>query len=193
MDKATLRNSMKHKRTLEPTRSIIEKSKRIEQLLTKQRAYHQSSTILFYVSFDNEVRTHDLIKQALQGGKTVLVPISDIKTKTLKAAHITSWTDLEAGAYGILEPRKEKRNIVPIETIELILVPGVAFDVKGNRIGYGKGYYDWLLTKLPIAHSIGLAFSFQIVQEIPIELNDKAVQTIITENQIIDCLGNKFS
>jgi 5-formyltetrahydrofolate cyclo-ligase len=193
MNKETLRNSMKQKRTLEPARSILEKSKRIEQLLIKQKEYHQSSTILYYVSYDNEVRTHDLIKQALKGGKTVLVPISDTKSRTLKAAHITSWTDLAAGAYDILEPRKEIQNLVPLETIELILVPGIAFDVKGNRLGHGKGYYDWLLTKLPTAYSIGLAFSFQMVKEIPVEVNDKTVQTIITENQVIDCLGDKFS
>ncbi len=192
MEKATLRSSMQQRRMLEPVNSILEKSKRIQQLLGKQKAYQQASAILYYVSFGKEVSTHDLIKQALHGGKTVLVPISDTKTRTLHVAHIISWEDLASGAYNILEPRKEIRTIVPLKNIELILVPGVAFDTRGNRLGHGKGYYDRLLTKLPSIYSIGLAFSFQLVQEIPVELNDKTVDMIITEKQIINCSGNKL-
>lgn len=193
MEKAILRSLMQQHRMLEPFSSILEKSKRIEQLLRRQRVYRQASTILYYVSYEKEVSTHDLIKQALQEGKTVLVPISDTKTRTLHAAQITSWEDLTPSTYNILEPQKEIQKMVPLKTIELILVPGLAFDIKGNRLGRGKGYYDWLLSKVPTIYSIGLAFSFQVLQEIPVELNDKAVHMIITEKQIINCSGNKFT
>lgn len=192
MDKTTLRVSMKERRNLEPIDSILEKSKQIEQLLTKQPIYHEASSILFYISYGSEVYTHNLVKQALQNEKTVLVPISDTETKTLQVAHIVSWDDLAPSTYNILEPRKERQQIVPLENIDLIIVPGIAFDTKGNRLGHGGGYYDWLLSKLSTVPTIGLAFSFQIVQKIPVEPNDQPVKMIITEKQIIDCLGDKF-
>ena len=192
MDKQTVRTTMKAKRDAEPQDSIIEKSKRIENKLADHPYYQNAKNILFYVSYGNEVSTHDLIKDALQKKKNVFVPVSDTKTKTLQVAHLSSWDDLAPGAYSILEPQRDKQRFVPFQVINLIIVPGVAFDRKGNRLGHGGGFYDWLICKLPTVQTIGLAFSFQIVDELPTESSDQKVRTIITEDEIIDCLGDKF-
>jgi 5-formyltetrahydrofolate cyclo-ligase len=170
---------------------IFKKSKMIEKKLLDHKYYNNAKNILFYVSHENEVYTHDLIKDILEyGKKTVYVPISDIEEKKLQISHLSSWNELILGGYSILEPRRGKQKIVSFNCIDLIIVPGIAFDKKGNRLGHGEGYYDWLIGKLPNANTIGLAFSFQIVNELPIESYDKKVRTIITDSEIIECLSN---
>ena len=82
------------------------------------------------------------------------------------------WDDLEPGSYGILEPNSEKIRKISTEKIDLIIVPGIGFDSKGNRIGHGKGYYDNLLKNSKKAIHIGLAFEKQIVIKIPVEYHD---------------------
>lgn len=193
MDKQAVRTTMKKKRDSEPQNSIVEKSKLIENKLLNHPFYRKARNVLFYVSYGNEVHTHNLIKDALQGEKNVYVPVSDTETKTLKISYLSSWVDLTPSAYSILEPRKEKQRFVPFQIINLIIVPGIAFDRKGNRLGHGGGFYDWLICKLPTVQTIGLAFSFQIVDELPVESSDQKVRMIITEDKIIDCLGDKFS
>ncbi len=97
-----------------------------------------------------------------------------------------SWKELSIGSYGILEPRTEKIRKTRVEDIDLIIVPGVAFDKKGNRIGHGKGYYDRLLDKTN-ATKIGLAFEFQLLKEIPTDKHDLPIDILITEKRIIKC------
>jgi 5-formyltetrahydrofolate cyclo-ligase len=92
-----------------------------------------------------------------------------------------------SGAYNILEPRQECVNEVSPESIDLMIVPGVAFDCQGNRIGHGMGYYDRLLQKKMRAHYFGLAFELQIVESIPSEKHDIKVEKIVTEERIIIC------
>jgi len=187
MDKVLFRKMMIERRNQEKPIAVLEKSRLIERLLTHHTRYQQANNILFYVSYGNEVHTHHLIQQALENGRTIFVPISDVTTQTLHIAQLTSWDDLAPGAYGILEPRKDKRRFVSLDQIDLIIVPAVAFDREGNRLGHGKGYYDWLISQIPKAYSIGLAFGFQILEKIPIEPNDKAVDLIITEHDIFEC------
>jgi 5-formyltetrahydrofolate cyclo-ligase len=94
---------------------------------------------------------------------------------------------LEVGAYNILEPRQDTIKEIPIESIDLILVPGVVFDIHGNRIGHGKGYYDRLLNDTQNIPHVGLAFGFQIVDAVPVEGHDLPVDIIVTEERIIEC------
>jgi 5-formyltetrahydrofolate cyclo-ligase len=116
--------------------------------------------------------------------KNIVVPISNKKDNTLTLSHLKSWEELSLGSYGILEPRTEKIRKTNVEDIDLIIVPGVAFDEKGNRLGHGKGFYDRLLKKTK-ATVIGLAFEFQILENIPTDKNDVPVDMIITEKRII--------
>jgi 5-formyltetrahydrofolate cyclo-ligase len=185
--KKSLREQFLIKRK-ELSKSEVNKNSRlIQHRLFSSPGYRSAHKILFYVSFDNEVNTHDMIKDSLLNGKTVLIPKCDTRKKTLRVSQLGSWDDLCLGAYSILEPREDCFHDVPISSVELLIVPGVVFDLCGNRIGHGMGFYDRLLKNITQAHSIGLAFEYQIVKSIPAEEHDEKVEMIITEDRIIHC------
>ena len=183
--KEELRKEIKEKRRNISKEEQRKKSKEIKEKLFGLREYKNAKTVLFYVSYDGEVFTHDMIKEALNE-KKVVVPISNKDDHSLILSELISFGDLEESSYGILEPKKEKIKEISIDEIDLIIVPGVAFDPKGNRLGHGKGYYDKLLNKTKTT-SVGLCFEFQLVEKIPTESNDKPVDIIITEKRIIKC------
>jgi len=166
---------------------IFEKSKEIKERVYKMKAFRQASTILFYVSYDNEVYTHDMIRENLANKKNVVVPITDKEKHCLIISKLKRWEDLERSTYSILEPKKDCVYEVSLDEIDLILVPGVVFDESGNRIGHGIGYYDKLLKNSKRAIHIGLAFEVQIVNDIPAEEHDVKVDKIVTEDRIINC------
>ena len=163
---------------------LLEKSNKIKNRLFKINEFVQSTTILFYVSYDNEVYTHEMIKDSITNKKNVAVPVTDKKNKKLILSKLESWDDLSLGAYNILEPKKEKIKEISIDEIDLIIVPGVGFDESGHRIGHGKGYYDNLL-KNSKSPTIGLAFEFQVIKNIPSEKHDIPIDKIVTEERII--------
>jgi len=185
--KDTLRKELLIKRKSLSKNEALEKSSQIKKRLFELNEFKQSSVVLFYVSYDNEVYTHDMIKECISVGKKIIVPVSDIEKRSLILSELRDWNDLEPGSYGILEPKKDKINEIPLESIDIIIVPGVGFDKIGCRIGHGKGYYDNLLKELKKTLNIGLAFEIQIVEKIPIESHDKPVDMIITEKRIIKC------
>ena len=184
--KEEIRREIKEKRNSLSKSEILEKSNRIKKRLFEQAEFRKAQTILFYVSYGSEVYTHDMIKESLSEGKNVVVPYSDTEKRTLILSELHSWNELSVGSYNILEPKKENIKEVAIAMVDMILVPGVAFDVTGRRIGHGWGYYDKLLEKSN-APSIGLAFELQIVDAVPTEEHDVAVGKIITEKRTIIC------
>ena len=184
--KEVLRQKMLKKRSNVTKSKILEKSNQIKKRLFKIKEFNQASAILFYISYDNEVYTHNMIKECLSSGKHVIVPITSKENRSLILSKLENWEDLELGAYGILEPRKEYVKEFSLDVIDLIVIPGVAFDERGYRMGHGMGYYDDLLVNSTKAIHIGLAFEFQLVDEIPIEYHDMKVDKIVTEERIIN-------
>ena len=168
----------------------MNKSNQIKERLFILKEFKQSHVVLFYISYDNEVYTHDMIKESISKGKHIVVPISDKKNRRLILSEFDEWNTLEPGSYGILEPRKDKIKEIPLDKVDLIIVPGVGFDEKGRRVGHGKGYYDNLLRNSTKAMHIGLAFELQIVDHIPTEEHDVKVDKIVTEKRIINCIKN---
>jgi 5-formyltetrahydrofolate cyclo-ligase len=166
---------------------IIKNSKEIKKRLFELNEFKKASTILFYISYDNEVFTHDMIKESISNGKNVIVPISDKENRRLILSKFNNWDDLKLGSYNILEPGKDKINEISIEEVDLIIVPGVGFDARGHRIGHGKGYYDNLLRKSGNILNIGLAFETQVVKKIPTDTHDLPVNMIVTEKRVINC------
>lgn len=154
---------------------------RLEALPVFQRA----RCIQTYVALRHEVDTQALIPRLLQQGKRVAVPRVE-SGQELQQYFIQDFFELQIGAFGILEPRPDPSQCVAAESFDLVLVPGLAFDRAGHRLGAGKGYYDRFLAGIK-APKIALAFAFQIVGQVPIEPHDQRVDMIVTENEVITC------
>ncbi len=177
--KNKLRKKLLEKRNALSAYEVLEKSNEIISKLTSLEEFKKTEKLLCYISFGNEVYTHGLIK-AYAGIKKIAVPVVD--GDNLLLSYIKDWKELSTGTYGILEP-KEIRIAKPKE-IEIAIVPGIVFDERGYRIGYGKGYFDRLLSKTN-AKKIGLAYDFQVLKEIPSEQHDVKMDMIITERRIL--------
>ncbi len=159
------------------------KSAIIREKLEKLPQFKAAKKIMAYVSTNEEVDTRDLIKDCFKKGLTIYIPKVD--RNELKIIPVRSWEVLEPGTFSILEPMmNEASEAANPEDLDLILVPGIAFDHRGHRIGHGKGFYDRTL-KNTKAFKIGLAFHEQIVDEIPDEEHDVPMDLIITDNSLI--------
>jgi 5-formyltetrahydrofolate cyclo-ligase len=163
----------------------------VKNLLIKERMislpeFVSSHTILFYASFRSEAETSGMIKESIGAGKRVLLPKVDRENKKLWLYEIKDISELSPGYMGIPEPSLDDGRIVSPENIDLVVIPGAGFDYSGNRLGYGAGYYDRLLSetggKLVI---VAPAFEEQIVDMIPAEGHDVKVNIIVTDKRIL--------
>ncbi|VVB99672.1 5-formyltetrahydrofolate cyclo-ligase family protein [uncultured archaeon] len=148
--------------------------------------FENSKCMLLYATKGSEVHTDGIIQSALSLGKRVVLPVTKKEEKKLVLYELHDMNELAPGAFGIPEPPQNPAREVKPEDIDLVVVPGVSFDRRGHRIGYGMGYYDALLKKIP-GRKIGLAYSLQIVDRVPDEPHDVAVDMVITESEIIVC------
>jgi 5-formyltetrahydrofolate cyclo-ligase len=145
-----------------------------------------AKTIFFYASFRSEVETLSMIKESLNAGKRVTLPKVVKEKRRLMLYEIKNMDELSSGYMGIPEPSSSDERLVGIDEVDIVLIPGAAFDLSGNRLGYGGGYYDILLSerkkKVPI---VALAYEEQIVDSIPPEAHDVKVDIIITDRRVI--------
>lgn len=186
--KEQLRNRIKELLNECPSYLLEEKSRRIESRLYSLCEYKNSSFIMFYVSMEREVSTLNAIKTTLAEKKKVAVPLILKSQDIMLPCKINDFSDLKPGPFGILQPSKEKIHNIPLSLIDLIIVPGIAFDRNGNRVGKGKGFYDKFLKPMPATiPKIALAFSCQIVEQVPINGDDVPVDKIVTEDEVIEC------
>ena len=190
MNKEEIRRKIIKKRLSLSSEYIKNISEQVCINLAETVEYIDSQNIMFYVATRSEVQTEEMIKISVNVGKNIFVPI--ILTECINLAPSTIYdfdNELEKGKKGILEPKKEYYRLFPPEDIDLIIVPGVAFDLSGNRIGRGFGYYDNFLRKIGTSTKIiALAFEMQIVEKIPNDKNDIPVHKIITEKRIINSI-----
>ena len=167
---------------------LEEKSSIIQSHLYSLPEYKNSSVVMFYVSTDKEVSTRAPIEKAISENKQIAIPFILKSKNIMLPCKITDFKDLNPGPLGILQPSKEKIQTVSLPSIDLIIVPGIAFDKKGNRVGRGKGFYDrFLKLANPKTPKIALAFSCQIAEQIPSKEYDIAMDKIITEDGVIAC------
>jgi 5-formyltetrahydrofolate cyclo-ligase len=153
-------------------------------------SYATAKTVMWYVDAGSEVRTRHTLPEALGHGKRVVVPWCVVETNTLELFLLEDMGELVEGAYKILEPKPELRDlpnkVVRPEELDLVMVPGTAFDLHGGRMGQGKGYYDRLLsTARRDAPLVGMAFDCQIFDEIPVAAHDVFMDQILTETREI--------
>ncbi|MFZ3123354.1 MAG: 5-formyltetrahydrofolate cyclo-ligase [Thermodesulfovibrionales bacterium] len=189
-DKKTLRQETLLKRDAISGNIKEEKDAAIRQRIIQLPEFTDAKTILFYASFRSEVDTMEMIKISLSHGKQAVLPKVDKENKRLKLYEIKDMNELAKGYMGILEPSISEKRLTGLDDIDLIIIPGAAFDVSGNRLGYGAGFYDRLLAeiknKIPI---IAPTYEEQIVENIPSEPHDVRVDKIVTDRRVIECEG----
>lgn len=165
-------------------------SQHILRRLTGMAAYRQAQTVLGFLNFGSEWLSGEWVRHALAKGKHVLLPRVNKASRHLALYEIRDADDdVAPGAYGIREPLIECcKPFDALGEIDLILLPGVAFDRTGGRLGYGGGFFDRLLSRLPHQpHLVAGAFELQVVEQIPQEPTDHRVDILVTENETICC------
>ncbi len=170
---------------------IAAKSEAVAGQLAKLPFYREAGTIMFFLSFRSEVDTLGMVRDNLGRGKRVLVPKSLPEERLLVPSQLLDLKkDLIMGHYNIPEPGPAALRPVEPEEIDLLIVPGVAFDLSGNRLGYGGGYYDRFFERLrPAVPLVALAFELQIVDRVPVEPWDRRMDWIVTEKRAIHPAG----
>ncbi len=178
-----LRAEAKHRRDNIPPVVRSELSRRIIKRVIDWIEMNQANAVLLYLSMRSEVETDSLLKYLLAQNKTALAPITNMKRRTLTPRRITDvQRDLVLHPYGMREPNRKTCPSFPLDQIDLILVPGVAFDRKGFRLGYGGGFNDRFLPQCPQVAWIGLAYEVQIVEDTFPQAWDVPLPQIFTEN-----------
>lgn len=154
-------------------------SQNIQERLIASVLWKQSEWVALYSSVKNEVETRLLFMKALEGGKSVYFPRVE---QGIQFYEVTSPDDLQKGAWGILEPKHGCPLLKEGEEGGLIVVPGVGFDQRGHRLGYGRGFYDAMLGRLAVP-TVGLAYDLQVVADLPTDSRDRKVRNLITEKK----------
>jgi 5-formyltetrahydrofolate cyclo-ligase len=184
--KKEIRNRILRIRDQIPLDRRTQKDLRIKATLFALPEFLSAKTVLFYASFRSEVETLRIIQESLAMGKRVLLPKVDVKNSLLILYEIKSMNELAPGYMGIPEPDLPDERHAIIDSADLAIIPGATFDLSGNRLGYGAGYYDILLSartkNIPV---VAIAYEEQIVDAIPAEKHDVKVNVIITDERIV--------
>ena len=173
MDKKELRSHIKTLKKQHSKESLQEQSRLILDKLENNRLFVEAKTVMLYSSLPDEVQTHDFLTK-WRNEKKIILPT--VVGDDIIPVELSKETDFAIGDFNILEPQNEPYK----GGYDLIVVPGVAFDRKGNRIGRGKGYYDRFLCKHLDVKRIGICFDFQLVDEVPTEDNDIRMDEVIS-------------
>ena len=164
-----------------------ERSRRIAALCKGIAGFSSAEVVCSYVDFREEVETAELIAELLLEGRRVAVPVHEHgAARPLVFAEIHSLSEMVRNHFGILEPPRTAARLVPTAAIPLFLVPGLAFDPAGRRLGYGLGCYDRAFADAaPDALKVGLAFELQILESVPADPHDVRMDFVVTENRVI--------
>lgn len=179
--KSALRAKYKEKRMNLSSEEKQQLDSSILRRVVSSRTYKECETLLTFVSTAIEVDTHKLIQTALQDGKTVAVPRCVSGTREMEFFRISSMEDLESGTFGVLEPVPERCEKIAEFPKPMCIVPGLAFDLAGYRLGYGKGYYDRFLSAHPELVNVGVCYCCCTLNRLIHGRFDVAVNYLITE------------
>ena len=163
---------------------VREASLKAQKLLLSMEEFRLAERIGLYAPFDNELDTQELFRRATTLRKSAFFPAVVPTTHALKFYRVREWSDLAPGFGGILEPSNHLNALKDPNDLQMILVPGIAFDKKGFRLGFGKGYYDRLLAGYR-GKRIGIAYEFQMVESLPVGPHDQKVDWVVTEERVI--------
>ncbi len=197
MTKEELRTKMKAVRNSNSLKDLLQQSNSIRNRLFKSEEYQGCRLLFSYLSFGSEADTWEIIKDALSGAfserKRVFLP--RVEGKQMNFYEVTELNSLRKSKFGILEPDDSHQKPFAMDGSEcLMLLPGLAFDITGNRLGYGAGYYDRYLSEHGERsfHKLALAYDFQVLERIPAESFDIKADTIITPERTFHCNNERF-
>jgi 5-formyltetrahydrofolate cyclo-ligase len=184
MPKRSLRNEMLVRRRQMSIDECSRLSGQIQETVIRSRQFAAARSLALYAACDNEVATAEICRVARAAGKVVCFPRVEAHGG-LVFRQVSDECDLVCGSFGIAEPREEHPEHYP-GALDLILIPGVAFDLSGHRIGYGKGYYDRTVHTLEgSGRLVGLCYDFQLVEAVAGEPHDVLMDMIITERRVV--------
>jgi len=169
--KAALRSEIRARIAAMPEERRASESAEVVRHIVADEVWKGARSVLLFMPLPDEVRIRPLVDAAWAAGKSVALPASDAATGAYVARRVLSAADLRPGRFGVLEPCAGC-PVVPFSALDLVLVPGIAFDIAGNRLGRGRGFYDRMLALSPDAVSCGVGFDGQIVALVPVEPHD---------------------
>ena len=184
INKDEIRKVNKEKRAQMTKEEVLEKSHRASEAFLKSDLYKRSAQIMLYLPLGNELDVSEVLKRALGDKKTVLVPSTDPERFEITPLKVEGESEFRKGTFSVLEPKVKIKG--DIKKTDVVIVPGIAFDKSGARVGFGKGCYDKLLGKSD-ATFVGACFDFQISSEIEIEKTDIKMDFLMTESGIFEC------
>ncbi len=194
MDKKVLRRKALSCRRSLSKEKIEKKSEKIKERLFNLSVFKQAKVVLFYLSLPEEVQTYSMIKAAFRINKRVALPVvKNVNRREIIPFEIKNpEPELILGPFKIPQPKPSECYPLSLEEIDLVVVPGVAFDERGNRLGFGAGFYDRFLKKLTHQTKfVGLAFECQLTDKIPSEKHDISMDYVVTEERVISCFSKK--
>ena len=180
MTKQQLRRFIRQQKEAIPESEILRRSQLLVTRLEKEPVYRQAAAVYGYYPFNQEVRLLSLLEAALAQGKQVALP--RVANGQMQFFFIRSLAETVPGYRGIREPAP----FCPLakDPTALVILPGLAFDLDGYRLGYGGGYYDRFLTDKPYVNKMGLAYSFQMLEQIPKDTHDQKLDKVVTEELV---------
>jgi 5-formyltetrahydrofolate cyclo-ligase len=187
VNKEAIRKELLSKRLALSAEERRLRSRAIQTRLFNREEFRKAKTIQFYISFNHEVETREMIGRALEIGKKVVVPYLKEGQSEIGLSELRDLKqELQRNRNGFEEPFGPFIRPVDPAQVELWIIPGVAFDLSGSRIGYGKGFYDRLLSRSVKGILTGIAFDLQLVDRIPVEAHDVRMDQIVTEYRTIE-------
>lgn len=183
LEKQALRRQVKTLIKALSTQERLQASRAVMARLEKEEHVLQARTIVLFSSLPDEISTREMLER-YAASKTVLLPV--VNGDDLLLCPFQGFSQMKKGAYSISEPLDSSHPLTDLSSIDLVIVPGVAFDAQGHRLGRGKGYYDRLLSRTDLhrAYKIGICFACQMVEAIPTEKHDMMMDKVISSTPI---------
>jgi 5-formyltetrahydrofolate cyclo-ligase len=180
--KRELRNRMRSVRAVLPASARAERSRAAAESVMKLAEYANAQTIIGFCAIQKEIDPGDLLAQARASGKTVGLPrvVEDV----LELREYRDVSELEEGAFGVMEP-VASAPVIAADSVDLVIVPGLAFDARGHRLGYGRAFYDRLLPQMTRAFRVGFAYDFQFMMELPNDAHDVPMHAVVTDQRVL--------
>ena len=182
--KNEIRKLNKQKRAKMAKNEAEEKSRAAAKAFLESEIYKNCRVLMLYMPLGNETDTSYIKSAAFAAGKKVVFPVTNAQTGDITPCYANEQTQFTKGAFSVTEPCGEA--FAAVGDIDVVIVPGIAFDCIGRRVGFGKGCYDKFLRKAS-AIKVGLCYNFQLCKQIPTEEHDVNMDYIVTESGVIDC------